>query len=211
VTLEPVSPQNWATNGHFRSKTSWENHIFSRKNPVKPLGNCQKRNDSDCIFWFFPQFVTHFPHQKWTWRHTFDLKKTTWPQGWEAQMHYMAHGNVVLTFRFWCVAMYQDFLLSFYCHGYYVVKEVINRIHDVDIRENLQWDPRKKVTVMYGWWRGWIDSTTPSKIQRVNRMTVDSYSAFQMPYIQTNFYYYLLTHLGTGKENTQSESTSRAL
>jgi len=32
----------------------------------------------------------------------------------------------------------QSCLLSCYCHGYYVVKEVINRIHEVDIHKNLQ-------------------------------------------------------------------------
>ena len=38
-----------------------------------------------------------------------------------------------------------------------------------------------------------MDSTTPSKIQRVNRMTADSYSAFQMSYIKTNSYFFLIT------------------
>jgi len=51
--LGPVSPQNRA-NGHFRSKPSRDSHIFSRKNPVKPLEYCQKRHISDLFFSIFP-------------------------------------------------------------------------------------------------------------------------------------------------------------
>ena len=51
--LGPVSPQNRAK-GHFRSKPSRDSHIFSRKNPVKPLEYCQKRHISDLFFSIFP-------------------------------------------------------------------------------------------------------------------------------------------------------------
>ena len=56
-----------------------------------------------------------------------------------------------------------------------------------------------------------MDSTTPSKIQRAKRMTADFHLAFQMSYIKTNSNFDLLMYLATGKENTQSESVSRAL
>ena len=151
------------------------------------------------FFFIFPPVRGSFFPPKMNVRPHFWPKKTHLTPGLRIADHYMAHGNVVLTFRFWCVTMYKDFFLSFYCHGYYVVKEVINRVHEVVIHKNLQWDPRKKETVIPRWWRGWIDSTTPSTIHRVNRMTADSYSAFQMSYIQTNFYYCLLIHLATGK------------
>ena len=149
---KPVSPHNRATNGHFRSKTSLRKLCLFSKESYKNLSKLVRKGMFPTEFFgFFPQFVTHFSYQKWAWHHIFDLKKTTWLQGWEVKINNMVYENVVLKLRSWCVAMNKDFFLSFYCHGYYVVKEVINRIHEVDINKNLQWDPRKKETVVQRW------------------------------------------------------------
>jgi len=80
------------------------------------------------IFLFFPQFVTHFFAQIQRDATFLTLKKNHLTQGVKVPIQYLTHGKVMSTFIFFMWYDVKDFLLSFYSHGCYVVKEVIHLI-----------------------------------------------------------------------------------
>ena len=106
VPLEPVSPQNQATNGHFRPKTSWESHSFSPKKHAKPLEDCQKRDISDwnfCFFFFFSSVRDSFFAKNQLDATFLTLKKNHLTPGVEALIQYLTFGNNVnILFFMWC-------------------------------------------------------------------------------------------------------------
>jgi len=154
-----VSRRNRAMNGHFRSKTSWESHVFFRKKHANPLKNCQKRDVSDwnLLYFFFPlssRLILFAKNQR---NATFlTLKNNHLTPGVKALIQYLTYGNNVnIRFFMWCDAQrFPSFFL-------------LSRLLCCQRGHPLDWIKCMKLilinifseTVIRRWCKDWIDST----------------------------------------------------